>query len=98
MRRFHPVPRRRGRAGFALLIVLWTLAIISLIALHLGVTGRGEVRLAGNLLSNAQAAAAADGGVYRAIFALSEPVPGRRLPTDGPPPRGDICALRVTIR
>src|SRR5260370_34118616 len=98
MRRFHQVPRRRGRAGFALLIVLWTLAIISLIALHLGVTGRGEVRLAGNLLSNAQAAAAADGGVYRAIFALSEPVPGRRWPTDGAPPRLRIRNITGTIR
>jgi general secretion pathway protein K len=98
MRRSHPASRRRGHTGFALLIVLWTLAIVSLIALHLGVTGRGEVRLAGNLLANAQAAAAADGGVYRAIFALSEPVPGRRWPTGGPPQRIDIGTIRVTIR
>jgi len=56
--------------GFALLIVLWSLALLSLIAISLAAIGRREMKLAGNLRSAATAEAAADGATYQAIIRL----------------------------
>jgi general secretion pathway protein K len=66
---------RIGQRGFALLIVLWTLAILSLIGADLVATSRQETRLARNMLDAAAAEAAADGAVQQAIFALLAPPP-----------------------
>jgi len=61
---------RHGERGFALLIVLWSLAFLSLIIVGLAAAGRREVKLAGNLRDAAKAEAAADGATYQAIFRL----------------------------
>ncbi len=58
-------PRRPS--GFALIIVLWALVLLTLVATQLTSTGRAEVRLASNLRGAAVAQAAADGCVYQAI-------------------------------
>jgi general secretion pathway protein K len=60
-------PRQRG---FALLIVLWTLVLISLVVAHLTSTGRSEARIAGNLEKAAVAEAAADGVTFETIYRL----------------------------
>lgn len=73
----------RRSAGFALIIVLWTLVLLAFIIASLVGTSRTEVRIAGNLTANAIAAAAADGAVSRAIFALLAPDPKQRWPLDG---------------
>jgi len=57
-----------NRRGFALLIVLWTLVLLSLLVTHLSATGRSEARIASNYASNAQAEAQADGAVFEAAF------------------------------
>jgi general secretion pathway protein K len=62
----------RGRqAGFALLIVLWSLVLLSLILTQLLATGRSEAQLAGNLRNQAMAEAVADGAVQDALFRLA---------------------------
>ena len=61
-------PRERG---FALLIVLWSLVLLSLLSAQLLASGRTAVNLAANLRAAAQAQAAADGAIYTAIFHLS---------------------------
>jgi general secretion pathway protein K len=62
------VPACKGRdQGFALLIVLW----------------RTELRITDNLVANGEAAAAADGAIYQAIFNLTDPRPELRWPLDG---------------
>jgi general secretion pathway protein K len=61
---------RHGERGFALLIVLWSLAFLSLIIVGLMATCRREVKLAENLRDAAKAEAAADGATYQAIFRL----------------------------
>jgi general secretion pathway protein K len=62
-------PRKPGeRRGFALLIVLWTLVLLSLLVTHLTATGRSEARIASNYAANAQAEADADGVVFEAAF------------------------------
>ena len=56
--------------GFALLVVLWSLVLLTLIVTHLTMTARTEARIAANLDNNAAAEAAADGAVHEAIFRL----------------------------
>src|SRR5262245_1680385 len=60
----------RHQRGFALLIVLWTLVLLTLLGAQIVARGRGEARLAGNLRSAAIAEAAANGAVEEAIFHL----------------------------
>lgn len=57
--------------GFALLIVLWSLVLISLLTTQIVASGRTAMRLAGNLREAAQAKAAADGGINEAIYHLT---------------------------
>lgn len=61
---------RRHERGFALLIVLWTLTLFSLVGTQLTLAARTEARLAANLRNDAVAEAAADGAVYEAVFHL----------------------------
>jgi general secretion pathway protein K len=65
----HPVHRRNPR-GFALLIVLWTLVLLSLVITRITAAGRGEARLARNLLDAATVEAAADGAVFESVSRL----------------------------
>jgi general secretion pathway protein K len=68
--------------GFALLLVLWSLALLALIGTQVAATGRAEALLAGNLRTAAMAEAAADGAVHQAIFRLLAPAE-QRWPADG---------------
>jgi general secretion pathway protein K len=63
-------PRHNAERGFALLIVLWTLTLLTMLTSGLAASGRGEVKLAENLRGAAVAGAAADGAVQEAIFRL----------------------------
>jgi general secretion pathway protein K len=62
------LPRERG---FALLIVLWSMVLLSLMSAQILASGRSAVALAGNLRDAAQARAAADGAIYTAIYHLA---------------------------
>jgi general secretion pathway protein K len=66
-----PLGNRRAEGGFALLIVLWTLVLLTLLVSGLTASGRGEVKLAENLRDAAVAEAAADGAAQEAIFRLA---------------------------
>jgi general secretion pathway protein K len=66
-----PATRRDRAAGFALLLVLWTVVLLALITATMTAAGRGDVRLAENLRDSAMAQAAADGAVYATIFHLA---------------------------
>lgn len=67
----HQPPRRQ--AGFALLIVLWSTGFLALLALHMTSAGRTELKLAANVRDAASAEAAADAGVFAAIFHSLDP-------------------------
>lgn len=84
--------------GFALLIVLWTLVLIAFLVAHLTATGHTEARIADNLVANAVAAAAADGGIDQAIFALSDPQPAGRWELNGHSHEFRIGDSRVAVR
>ena len=75
--------REASDAGFAIILVLWLLVLLSAIAIHLAATGRTEARVAANILAAAEAEALADGGVAQAVYALSDPDQSRRWPADG---------------
>ncbi|WP_458094233.1 general secretion pathway protein GspK [Roseomonas sp. WA12] len=62
-----------GERGFALLLVLWTLVLLTLIVSSLVAGGRGEVRLSANLRAAATAEAIADAAIHEAIFRLLTP-------------------------
>ncbi len=56
--------------GFALLVVLWTLALLALLGTQLLATSRQGTQLARNLLDGAVLEAAAYGAVQRAVFGV----------------------------
>ncbi len=92
-----PRPTRRGD-GFALIIVLWTLVLIVYVIAHVTASGRTEIRIAGNLVANAAAEAAADGGIAQAVFAATDPRPGQGWPLDGAAHVLTIGDSRVQVR
>jgi general secretion pathway protein K len=92
-----PRPVSRDR-GFALIVVLWTLVLIGFIIAHVTASGRTEIRIAGNLVANSAAQAAADGAIFEAIFNLSDPRPEQRWPIDGTPRQVAVGRSRVVVR
>lgn len=64
-----PDTARRQR-GFALLIVLWAMVLLSLLFTRLVAAGRSEVEIASNLRRSAQLQAQADGLLQNVIFGL----------------------------
>ena len=57
------IPVHRQSDGFALIIVLWTLVLISFLCGQITARGRTEIRIASNLVVNGVASAAADGAI-----------------------------------
>lgn len=57
--------------GVALVLVLWMLALLSVIAGSLVYSSRTELQIAANLAAQAQAEAIADAGVHKAIYELA---------------------------
>ena len=98
-RRFPPGSAEcRRNGGFALIIVLWTLVLIGFIVAHMTASGRTEIRIAGNLVANSAAQAAADGAIFEAIFNLSDPQPDQRWPADGTPRQVAVGSSQVILR
>ena len=89
---------RRQNDGFALIIVLWTLVLISFIVVHLAGTGRTEIQIASNIVANAVAQTAADGAIFEAIFNLSDPNSEQRWPVDGNVRDLVIGGSRIRVR
>lgn len=73
------------QGGFALLLVLWTMVLLSLIGTRIASTGRTEAQLAANIRDAAVTEAAADGAVQDAAFRLlaAPPRPWPAAGTDG---------------
>jgi general secretion pathway protein K len=62
--------KRQGEGGIALVAVLWTLMLLSVITASLMYETQTTARAARNLVENAKARAAADAGVQRSILDL----------------------------
>lgn len=85
-----------GERGFALVLVLWSLVLLSLITARLVVSGRDNARLASNLRAGAQAEMLADAAVHEAMFHLLD----ARDPwlADGAPRRLSLPGGAVVLR
>jgi general secretion pathway protein K len=59
-----------GEAGFALLLVLWTMALLAMLASQVTGAGRAETKLASALREGAQLQASADAALYETIWHL----------------------------
>ncbi len=68
--------------GIALIAVLWVVALLAIVAGAVSAAVRGEARLAGNLLAQAQARHAAEGALHLAILSL--------LAREGEPAHGAV--------
>jgi general secretion pathway protein K len=76
-----PAPRRPN--GFALIVVLWFLVLLSAIGAYMMANARAQTALAHNLLAGAHSEALADAAVSQAAFNLSDPDPRNHWPLNG---------------
>src|SRR5215471_4958448 len=100
-----PADDRGGERGFALVLVIWGLGLISLIAFTVMTAERFRVLAAANLIENARAEALAEAGVNLVRLELVSALAGGtatplRLATNGRPlicamPGGALAALAV---
>jgi len=74
---------RRRERGFALLVVIWVLALLAVLAAGFAADTRGEARQARNLLENARAQALAEAGMSLAVVGLLDRNPNTQWPADG---------------
>lgn len=82
MQETHCQPRG-GERGIALLLVIWTLALLSAIAVAVTADGRSSRRIAQNVEQAARDRALAEGGLHWGIAQLLDGEAQRRLPLDG---------------
>lgn len=75
--------------GFALPVVLWTVALLALLTTRGAATGRTEAQLAGSLRDAVTADAMADGATHEAVFCFPAVGVGR-LPAAG----ASACRMR----
>jgi general secretion pathway protein K len=92
------VAGEKGTAGFALIVVLWFLVLISAIGIYLMIGARSETAVARNVRAAANAEALADAGVAEAIFNRSEPAAANRWPLDGSAHLLTLPAGRLSLR
>jgi general secretion pathway protein K len=85
------------QGGFALLLVLWTMVLLSLIGTRIATTGRVEAQLAANIRDAAVTEAAADGAVQDAAFRLLA-APPRRWPVGGTEGSLALPGVAVAVR
>ena len=86
-------PRERG---FGLLIVLWTVVLLTLLVTQLTSAGRGEAQIASNLRRDAAAELAADGAVQAAMFHMLDGS-GSRWVADGTERALAVARGRATV-
>lgn len=82
--------------GFALLIVLWSVVLLSLLGTAITASGRTDIQLATNLRAAARAEAAADGAIYEAAFHLLDPA--SPWAADGRPHLVQNAAVAIEVR
>lgn len=88
---------RTGERGIALLLVIWTLALLSAIAMAVTADGRSVRRIAQNLEQAAIDRALAEGGIRWGIAQLLDGQPERRLPIGGQTQVIEIGGFKVAV-
>lgn len=75
--------KHTAQSGLALIIVLWMLALLSLLGLSYAHTNRAEIQLTRTAMNQAQARAIARAGIQLALHDLLRPPKNRQFPVDG---------------
>lgn len=75
-------PADRSQHGVALVVVLWTITLLSLLAAGFASVTKVESRLIRNTLDTTRAYYLAEAGIYNAVYALLH-VGSKKFPTDG---------------
>jgi general secretion pathway protein K len=70
--------------GFALVIVLWTLVLLSFVMTHMIAAGRTETHIAANFVANADAETQADGAILETVFRIIDASDAHWNVGDGP--------------
>lgn len=92
-----PHQSREQERGIALLLVIWTLALLSAIAVAVTADGRSARRIAQNVEQAARDRALAEGGIRWGIAQLLDGQGQRRLPLDGRMQSVEIGTARVLV-
>ena len=71
-------PQQAAQRGFALLVVLWSVALLALLAVRLTATGRNELLLATNIRNAAVVQAQSDALTFSTIVRLMRDTPAER--------------------
>lgn len=87
----------RDEGGFALLMVLWTLMLLSAIATSILLETKTTSALAIGDFERLNAHLTLDGAINRAILALIDPSDDLELPLDGRPVTLDVLDRNITI-
>jgi general secretion pathway protein K len=88
----------RGAAGFALIVVLWFLVLLSVIGIYMLANARSQTAVARNTLGAARAEALADGAVANATASQMLTDPTKRWRMDGTPYHLNMGGGEATVR
>jgi general secretion pathway protein K len=91
-------PVARGTAGFALIVVLWFLVLLSAIGIYMLANARSQTAMARNTLGAARAEALADGAVANATASQMLTDPTKRWRMDGTPYHLNMAGGEATVR
>ena len=89
--------RSLGDRGFALILVIWVLALLALLGAEVAADSRSAVVVSRNRLDLAQLRASADAGVTLAVMGLLDPVVSARWQADGRVYDRDYAGQRLAI-
>ncbi|CAI8834830.1 type II secretion system minor pseudopilin [Methylocaldum szegediense] len=92
------LPPHARQQGVALILVLWILALMTIMAGSFALSTQRESSLIINSRDRAKAVALADGGIHYAMFMLSLPNAAQRWRADGTPYRVTIGGVPVEVR
>jgi general secretion pathway protein K len=86
-----------AQRGIALVIVLWTIALLSVMAAGFAMSMRTQTRLTHNQVASAQAKAVAEAGVQRAILEFLKPDQEQLWKADGSYQRWDLAGAAAYV-
>ncbi|HEY3919307.1 MAG TPA: hypothetical protein VGL83_16070 [Stellaceae bacterium] len=90
-------PARRRDRGFALVLVIWVLALLALLGAEVAADSRSEAVVSRNRLDLAQARASADAGIALAVMGLLDPNQATRWQADTVPHNVDYAGRPLVI-
>ena len=89
--------RTRGERGWALVSVLWTIAVLAMLAAAAQSLAYSSAAREHRALVAAQTDALLDAAVLRAVLGIADPRPDKRWPVDGTPQTARLNGVDVRV-